>query len=67
MLLLASSQRPCSASTTTLNDLVYEWPVGLARWEATVLYPDRGWLTENELLEIGQALGHPVRQTVRHT
>ncbi|HXA91574.1 MAG TPA: hypothetical protein VNW96_24025 [Mycobacterium sp.] len=57
---------PCCAGTTTLNDLAYEWPLGFARWQATVLYPDRGWLTEAELHEIGQALGHPVRQTVRH-
>ncbi|MBZ4632045.1 hypothetical protein GBP94_22010 [Mycobacterium avium subsp. hominissuis] len=57
---------PCCARTTTLNDLAYGWPLGFARWQATTLSPDRGWLTDAELSEIGQALGHPVRQTARH-
>lgn len=57
---------PCCASTTTLNDLAYEWPLGFARWAATVPQPERDWLTELELGEVGQALGHPVRQTLRH-
>lgn len=56
----------CCSHMTTLNDLAYEWPLGFARWRATVLYPDRGWLTADELAEIGCALGHPVRQTARH-
>jgi hypothetical protein len=57
---------PCCGGMTALNELTYQWPLGFARWTARVLYPDRGWLTEEELSEIGDALGHPVRQTIRH-
>jgi hypothetical protein len=57
---------PCCGGTTTLNDLAYEWPLGFARWTAQVLYPERGWLTEEELREVELALEHPVRQTFRH-
>lgn len=57
---------PCCGASTGLNDLTYEWPQGFARWTASVLYPDRGWLTDGELGEIGQALGHPVRHIFRH-
>jgi hypothetical protein len=57
---------PCCGGSTALHELAYEWPLGFARWSAQVLYPDRSWLTAAELMEIGEALGRPVRQTFRH-
>lgn len=57
---------PCCGAMTTLNELAYEWPLGFARWTASVVYPERSWLSEEELGEIGAELEHPVRQTFRH-
>jgi hypothetical protein len=57
---------PCCGGTTGLNDLVYEWPQGFARWSARAFNPGRGWLDHDELNEIGQALGHPVCQVIRY-
>jgi hypothetical protein len=57
---------PCCGTATTLNDLVYDWPAGFARFELSVHSPDRGWLAEQELASLADALGHPVRQILRH-
>jgi hypothetical protein len=56
---------PCCGGMTALNELEYQWPLGFGRWTARVLHPDRGWLSEEELSEIGDVLGNPVRQTIR--
>jgi hypothetical protein len=63
---LAPIVAPCCGGATTLNELAYEWPLGFARWTTQVLYPERGWLTDDELREVELALEHPVRQTFRH-
>jgi hypothetical protein len=57
---------PCCGAGISLNDLVYDWPMGFARFRLEVLYPDRAWLTDGELTEIADALGHPVRQILAH-
>lgn len=46
----------------SLHDLVYDWPRGFARFRIEVLYPDRSWLTDEELAALADALAHPVRQ-----
>lgn len=61
-----STTPPCCGAETSLNDLVYDWPCGFARFEIDVLYPDRGWLSEEEVGRIAEALGHPVRQILSH-
>ncbi|WP_158853775.1 hypothetical protein [Streptomyces sp. NRRL F-5650] len=53
---------PYCGAETSLNDLVYDWPCGFARFEIDVLYPERGWLDGRELARVAEALGHPVRQ-----
>ncbi|MGV9279094.1 hypothetical protein [Streptomyces sp. NPDC003730] len=57
---------PCCGAETSLNDLVYDWPCGFARFEIEVLYPERGWLGEEEVARVAEALGHPVRQILSH-
>ncbi|WP_395571072.1 hypothetical protein [Streptomyces sp. BK79] len=57
---------PCCGARTSLNDLVYDWPCGFARFEIDVLYPERDWLSEEELARVAEALGHPVRQILSH-
>ncbi len=53
---------PCCGAETSLNDLVYDWPCGFARFEIDVLCPERGPLSARELARVAEALGHPVRQ-----
>ncbi|MEV4412928.1 hypothetical protein [Catellatospora sp. NPDC049609] len=53
---------PCCGVVVSLNDLRYDWPTGFARFELSARSPDRGWLTEEELAELAETLGHPVRQ-----
>ncbi|EKX63330.1 hypothetical protein Sipo8835_25475 [Streptomyces ipomoeae] len=55
----------CGAETS-LNELVYDWPMGFARFRIEVLYPNRGWLTDEELAAVADALGHPLRQVLIH-
>ncbi|HEY7294155.1 MAG TPA: hypothetical protein VH916_03895 [Dehalococcoidia bacterium] len=57
---------PCCEKLTSLNDLRYDWPAGLARFILSAEDPERGWLTAEELNAVATALGHPVRQTLRH-
>ena len=57
---------PCCHAETSLNELVYDWPMGLARFRIEVLYPNRAWLTAEELTCLAEALGHPVRQVLIH-
>ncbi|KUJ35856.1 hypothetical protein ADL25_35140 [Streptomyces sp. NRRL F-5122] len=57
---------PCCEVQTSLNDLVYDWPMGFARFRIEVLYPNRAWLTGEELARVADALGHPVRQILIH-
>ncbi|MFJ9721715.1 hypothetical protein ACIRP3_03115 [Streptomyces sp. NPDC101209] len=57
---------PCCDVETSLNDLVYDWPMGFARFRIEVLYPNRSWLTDEELATLVDALGHPLRQILIH-
>lgn len=57
---------PCCASPTTLNDLIYEWPQGFARWTLTVENPARGPLTPKEHAVLAKALAHPIREIWSH-
>jgi hypothetical protein len=59
---------PCCGQTSSLNDLEYDWPVGFARFEITVLNGtrDKYELHRDELDRLGSLLGHPVRQVLAH-
>ncbi|KUJ33515.1 hypothetical protein ADL25_45025 [Streptomyces sp. NRRL F-5122] len=53
---------PCCGAATSLDALEYDWPCGFARFEISIWNPEREWFSDEELITIGTALGHPVRQ-----
>lgn len=59
---------PCCGAPASLNDLNYDWPMGFARFEICVLNGTRAQceLDESELRQVGELLGHPVRQVLAH-
>ena len=59
---------PCCGAALSLNDLEYDWPVGFARFEITVLNGTRDVyeLQPAELTTVEELLGHPVRQVLAH-
>ncbi|MEV5012224.1 hypothetical protein [Streptomyces sp. NPDC055692] len=40
--------------------------MGFARFRIAVLNPNRGWLTDEELVSVANAFGHPLRQILAH-
>ena len=57
---------PCCSDEVSLNELDYDWPAGFAQFELSVHNPNRGWLSDNEMAQLADALGHPVRQILCH-
>ena len=59
---------PCCSETSSLNDLEYDWPMGFASFEISVLNGTRDQyeLQREELERVGSLLGHPVRQILAH-
>jgi len=57
---------PCCSGASTLDALGYEWPCGFARFEVAVWNALWEPLPERTLTELGQVLGHPVRQVLAH-
>ncbi|RCH59779.1 zinc ribbon domain-containing protein [Streptomyces sp. SDr-06] len=57
---------PCCDLETSLNELVYDWPMGFARFRIEIMYPNRAWLSDEELATLAEALGHPLRQILIH-
>ena len=57
---------PCCATATTLNDLIYEWPMGFACWAAEVWGPNRFEFDATEIEALSKALGHGIRVVYTH-
>jgi hypothetical protein len=57
---------PCCSAATSLNDLRYHWPMGFAQWELIAFGPGRTQLTDTEVCESEQAVGHRLRQVWTH-
>jgi len=59
---------PCCGAVVSLNDLDYDWPMGFARFEITVMNGSRPKyeLDAEELGQVALLLGHPVRQVLAH-
>jgi hypothetical protein len=57
---------PCCRTSTSLNDLTYDWPAGFAHAELSVRNPQRGRLDDMELAQVAAALGHPLKQVMAH-
>ena len=57
---------PCCGIATSLNDLVYEWPQGFARWVLEIMNPARGFLTDDEIERLARMVGHSLREIWTH-
>jgi hypothetical protein len=57
---------PCCGTRTSLNDLVYAWPAGFARYTLEVLNPGVGAIPEPLLRRLESALGAKVRVVWAH-
>ena len=58
---LHSHVTPCCETKLTLNDLVYEWPQGFARWFVGARNPGRGPLTPDEVAALEAVAGLRLR------
>jgi hypothetical protein len=59
-------QMPCCSAMSSLNDLRFEFPAGLASAGIEVLNPDRKWLSAAELEQVAASFGHPIKQIFAH-
>jgi len=57
---------PCCGSRHTLHELVYDWPQGFGRFAVDVMNPNVGKLTDEQVRELAQILGTPVRIIYQH-
>jgi hypothetical protein len=58
-------ETPCCASSTSLNDLDYEWPAGFSRFKIEIRSP-RSELTEKLFADLESLLGCKLRQIWAH-
>ena len=57
---------PCCSAPHTLNELIYEWPQGFARFAINAMNPDIGELQKQHVDEFEDLLGTPLRVIYRH-
>ncbi len=57
---------PCCGRHTSLNELVYSWPAGFARYSLEALNPGVGSLSETLVKRLEDALGAAVRVIWAH-
>jgi hypothetical protein len=59
---------PCCGEAVPLDALRYDWPVGFARFEVSVMNPTRAEyeLDPGELAHVADLLGHSVTQILAH-
>jgi hypothetical protein len=62
---LATYSTPCCKWTGTLNDLIYQWPQGFARFCIEARNANIEVLTDDQLRQLGAALNLPVRAVYR--
>lgn len=57
---------PCCGTELTLNDLVYHFPQGFARWFVSARNVNRGPLTGEEIERLEGIAGIPLRAIAQH-
>ena len=58
---------PCCGASSTLNDLVYHWPAGFARYVLEAMNPGpAGFLDPEQLAQLQLDLGCELRQINAH-
>lgn len=63
---LAAYATPCCGTDCTLNELVYEWPQGFARFALNAMNPNIGKLEERYKTELEGLLGTKLRVIHQH-
>jgi hypothetical protein len=57
---MAPVAAPCCGHRGTLNELIYDWPMGFSRFAISVRSPGRTALNVDEVTQLGQLVGSPV-------
>jgi len=63
---LAVYATPCCAHACSLNDLVYEWPQGFARFAVSIRNAGFGELGQEHVRELAETLGTSLRLIYKH-
>jgi len=64
--MLGEFRTPCCTKPVTLNDLIYEWPQGFARFALDAMNPRFGMLDEKYKEELERILGTNLRVIYQH-
>ena len=56
---------PCCSQSTSLNDFIYQWPAGFARYRIEIFNPSSD-INETQMHVLEMALGYKVRKIWRH-
>ncbi|MBZ0282293.1 MAG: hypothetical protein K8L97_16245 [Anaerolineae bacterium] len=56
---------PCCSQSTSLNDLIYQWPAGFARFRIEIFNPSSD-INETQMHVLETALGYKARKIWRH-
>ena len=57
---------PCCRAAVDLNDLVYDWPQGFARFSLSAMNPDTSNLEPHQEARLAEVLGTPLRRLWTH-
>lgn len=57
---------PCCNGAGSLQDLVFDWPAGFARFELSAMNPNLREFTAEQIREIEAIVGQPLRQIRQH-
>jgi hypothetical protein len=52
----------CCGALVSLNDLIYEWPAGFARFVLEAMNPNVRDIADDELASLAAILGTPLRK-----
>ncbi len=63
---LHAHETPCCGAEVSLNDLVYHFPQGFARWFVSARNPNRGPLTAEEVAKLEAIAGLSLRAIYQH-
>lgn len=63
---LAQYATPCCGDSHSLDQLLYEWPQGFARFAIDAMNPNIGKLSGEQEAELAEILGTPLRVIYQH-
>jgi hypothetical protein len=57
---------PCCGSTISLNELIWDWPQGFARFQLAAMNPNFGRVSDAQVGQLEAVVGTPIRVIYRH-